>query len=274
MAISVFIGCSGWYYFPHWKGKFYPEELPTSKWFSYYTAKFNAVELNSSFYRIPKLQNVKTWVRNVKLIPPESFKYSVKMSKSITHEARLDLKACEGYMKEFFSAIAFLKGYLGAILLQFPPSFKQSDENMQKLVGFKAWIEKARDLALFEGIDLGAIPFVVEFRHSSWFQESVIAAIQDAGLVFAVIDTPARAKLPVIYTGRDVMYLRLHGHDPVKWYRYNYTDVELKTIKNSINEIARNSGTKAVYVFFDNDYGANAPVNAITLMNLINSNDG
>lgn len=267
LPLQTFIGCSGWYYL-HWKGRFYPEDIPTSKWFGHYIANFNAVEANSSFYRIPKPQNVKTWARNVKSLEPGKFKYSVKMSKPITHGARLDLLACENDLMAFFSAIAFLKSYLGTILLQFPPSFKQTSDNMQRLAGFKAWINTAIEQNFFEGLDLASIPLVMEFRHASWFNQDIITTIEDLGFVFAVIDAPARTKLPMIYTGRDTMYLRLHGHDPVKWYRYDYMDAELESMQQAINDHSREMGTKQVFVFFDNDFEGNAPRNAVKLKSL------
>jgi uncharacterized protein YecE (DUF72 family) len=270
MPLKSYIGCSGWYYL-HWKERFYPGDLPTSRWFSHYLSCFNAVEANSSFYRIPKPQNVKTWARNVKSLPSEQFKYSVKMSKPITHVAKLELPSCENDLISFFSAIAFLKDYLGTVLLQLPPSFKQSSDNMDRLGGIRTWIDSANGQGTLGEFDFSSIPMVVEFRHASWFNEGIIAAIEDLGFVVAVVDAPARAKLPMVYTGRETMYLRLHGHDPTKWYRYDYTDAELESMHGAILDHAQQAGTTQVFVFFDNDFEGNAPRNAIALANLFQS---
>ncbi|HME52079.1 MAG TPA: DUF72 domain-containing protein [Candidatus Lokiarchaeia archaeon] len=262
MTANIFIGCSGWYYL-HWKGLFYPADMPSSRWFAHYISCFNAVEANSSFYRIPKPQNVKTWIRNVK--SRDDFKYSVKMSKPITHVAKLDMITCEADAIAFFSAITLLNDLLGAILVQLPPSFMHNDETMQRLEGFKAWITNAASQDMYNGMDISSIPLVVEFRHASWFQQDVITKIEDLGYTFAVIDTPARAKLPMIYTGRDAIYLRLHGHDPVKWYRYDYADAELEIIKEQVDELVADTGARNAYIFFDNDFNGNAPRNALKL---------
>jgi len=169
MTANIFIGCSGWYYL-HWKGLFYPEDIPSSRWFLHYISNFNAVEANSSFYRIPKPQNVKTWIRNVK--SRDDFKYSVKMSKPITHVAKLDMTACEADATAFFSAITLLNDHLGAILVQLPPSFKHNEETMQRLEGFKAWIDNDAPRDTFNGVEISSIPIVVEFRHASWFSSA------------------------------------------------------------------------------------------------------
>src|SRR4051812_29443427 len=114
---QVYIGCSG-YYYPAWKNAFYPAKLPASKWLAHYSSVFNTVELNGTFYRLPKLSDLKRNSANT----PEDFKFSVKMSRFVTHMSRL--KQSRDTISDFIDLM--LNGLgpkLHKILFQMPPSF-------------------------------------------------------------------------------------------------------------------------------------------------------
>ena len=112
--IDWHIGCSGFYY-PDWKLKFYPEGLPQSKWFEYYSSKFNTLELNNTFYRFPQIAALQTWYRR----SPASFLFSVKAPRLITHYNKFENS--QPLLTDFYTAIsAGLKEKLGCVLFQLP----------------------------------------------------------------------------------------------------------------------------------------------------------
>jgi uncharacterized protein YecE (DUF72 family) len=111
------IGCSGFFY-DHWKGPFYPEDLPKKRWFDYYSARFSTVEFNVTFYRLPDKETFNKWHRET----PPGFVFSLKGSKFITHVKKL--KASTEPVDVFFSRALALKEKLGAVLWQLPPGLK------------------------------------------------------------------------------------------------------------------------------------------------------
>jgi len=253
MAGKLLVGTSGWNYYD-WEGLFYPDTMKARDYLAHYAHEFRTTEVNYSFYHLPKPATYENWAAQV----PQDFRFAVKASRVITHIRRL--RDVADLWQTFLENASMLGNKLGPILLQFPPSFKRNDDLLD---GFLTHSSKMK---AFRGIHLA-----MEFRHASWFTTDIIAAIEDLGFVVAVIDAPARAKLPMIYTGCETMYIRLHGHDPTKWYRYNYTDAELESMHDAISDHARQSGTRQVFVFFDNDFEANAPRNAMTLASLFQS---
>src|SRR5256885_8383092 len=122
------IGCSGFYY-KHWRGIFYPEDLAVKKWFEYYCEHFNTVELNVTFYRFPQVPFLKSWFQR----SPDDFRFSVKAPRAITHFKKfID---CAGFLSSFYKVVKKgLKEKVGSILFQLPPRLVYSEEKLQQII--------------------------------------------------------------------------------------------------------------------------------------------
>jgi uncharacterized protein YecE (DUF72 family) len=235
----VYIGCSGWFYWK-WRGLFYPADLPTDKWFSYYAKRFDTVEINASFYSWPTVANVNAWRRQA---GKRSFVYTVKVCELITHIKRFS--GTKTLVKDFGMIADILGERMGCFLFQLPPSFHYS---------------KTRLNAILKQLD-PARRNVVEFRHASWWNETVYATFRETGIIFCSCSGP---RLPdVLVKTADEVYLRMHG--PERWYRHDYSKAELSEWASRI----RASGAKRAWIYFNNDYGAQAPKNARALRRLL-----
>jgi len=228
---KLFLGCSG-YFYKGWLGKFYPKDLKMSQWFNFYTSKFNTVEINSTFYRMPKPADLRRWSRSA----PEGFVFSVKMNRNITHYKKF--RNTQKEIKEFYDLIIEnLEDKLGCVLIQLPPSYKKSEENLS---------------AIIEQLN-GDVKNVIEFRHKSWWSEEVYEKLRKFNLCFCSVSAP---KLPEdLVVTAEYIYIRFHGKE--KWYRYNYSDKELMEWARKIRSV---DFTQA-YIYFNNDFDANAPRN-------------
>jgi uncharacterized protein YecE (DUF72 family) len=237
------IGCSGWFYWD-WKGKFYPEDMPTSQWFQHYQAHFDTVELNAPFYGWPTVGTVKGWIRQAQKID-KPFVYTVKVSELITHIHKM--KRVKELVKDFGLIADLLGPYFGCFLYQFPASYTYT---ATRLADITRQLDHERRN-------------VVEFRHASWWNDKVYEAFKKHGTIFCACSGP---KLPdeMVRTSLEV-YVRFHG--PEKWYRYNYSDAELKVWADRI----RKSGAKRVWAYFNNDYETHAIQNAKTFARFLKS---
>jgi uncharacterized protein YecE (DUF72 family) len=240
-ARQVYIGCSGWFYW-HWRGAFYPAELPTNRWFARYAERFTTVELNAPFYSWPTIGTVETWIRQAGNRP---FVYTVKVCELITHIKRF---AGTKTLVRDFGLIADLLGpRMGCFLFQLPPSFHYTP---------------ARLKSILDQLDHNRRN-VVEFRHKSWWNETVYEAFRKSGTIFCSCSGP---RLPdeLIKTADDI-YIRFHG---VKnWYRHDYSKDELAVWAKRIDD----SGAKTVWAYFNNDREGYAIKNARTLSRLLRS---
>ncbi|MGV3774572.1 MAG: DUF72 domain-containing protein [Verrucomicrobiales bacterium] len=237
--MKTYVSTSGWYYW-HWKGLFYPADLPGHKWFPFYRGHFKTVELNAPFYRWPLESTVKGWVRQA----TPRFKYCIKVNQKITHE--LKMAGTEQLIQDFYGMSRILKSKLGCFLFQFPPSFKYAPEHLASII---RQLDPAHKNA-------------VEFRHKSWWNDQVCQAFQERGLIFCSISGP-RFPEDLIRTADDI-YVRFHGKD--RWYRYDYSTEELQAWAEKIV----NSGATTAWVYFNNDRDAHAIRNARKLKRLIN----
>jgi len=195
------VGCSGWFYW-HWRGGFYPAALPTSQWFEHYAEHFRSVELNAPFYSWPTTAAVQAWVRQS---ARRKFVFTIKVSELITHVRRFS--RTQGLVRDFGHIADLLGRRMGCFLFQLPPSFHYSRARLDRIL---AQLDPARRN-------------VVEFRHRSWWRESVFAAFRAAGVIFCSCSGP---RLPddLVQTA-DEIYLRFHGTK--RWYRHDYTREEL-----------------------------------------------
>src|SRR5688500_18710163 len=123
-----YIGCSGFYY-KEWKEKFYPSKLPQKEWFPYYTEHFNTLEINSSFYRFPRLENLKTWYSR----SPKDFLFALKVPAAITHYKQF--RETQRMLNDFYAvAKDGLTDKLGPILFQLPPKLAYSKEKLDAIL--------------------------------------------------------------------------------------------------------------------------------------------
>jgi len=234
------IGCSGWFYW-HWRGSFYPDEIPRTDWFRHYAENFDTVELNAPFYSWPTVATVKTWIRQAE--QSEKFVYTVKVSELITHVNQFDGTA---ELVQDFRFIADLLGpRFGCFLFQLPPKFTFTPDRLEAIV---SQLDPTRRN-------------VVEFRHRSWWNDSVYRTFEEHGIIFCSCSGP---RLPdeLIKTADDI-YVRFHGTS--KWYRHDYAPEELTTWAQRIRE----SGAPQSWIYFNNDREGYAIKNAKQLRSLL-----
>jgi uncharacterized protein YecE (DUF72 family) len=197
------IGCSGWSY-DSWRGTFYPERLPRRRWLEFYATRFDTVEVNASFYRLPTAATVEGWVAQV----PPGFLFAVKASRYLTHVRRLR-EVADGWtlLRERIDSLA-RAGLLGPILWQLPANFARDDARLEAVLGLG-----------------GGERHAMEFRHPSWFVPEVLAMMATHGMAVAVGDDPRRP-LPVPEPVADLAYLRLHRGRRGRRGRYSLRELD------------------------------------------------
>ena len=238
MAAQFLVGTSGWTY-DHWKGSFYPEGLSKSRWFDHYATKFPTVEINATFYRTFADTTYQKWRERVSA----DFRYMLKVPRLITH--RKFLVNAENDIRAFCRSAALLQEKLGLALLQVAPQTPYDPDLLRKAI------------LTFDKPDRVA----VEFRRKDWLNDNIRTLLADCGSTFVSVDSPRQRLLDWVTSGAG--YIRLHGRS--RWYSHDYTPAEL----DEIAEFARrmtDHGAKVIYIFFNNDFEAFAPKNALALM--------
>jgi len=238
--LRYYIGTSGWHY-EHWRGRFYPEQLPKAKWLGFYADHFTTVEVNNSFYRLPSENTFANWYGN----SPDNFTFAVKVSRYVTHIKRL--KNAEEAVGKFISRAKLLKEKLGPLLYQLPPNMHRNDEVLESFMS-----------SLPQGFK-----HVFEFRHQSWFEDRVLETLHKYNVGFCIFDMP-HLDCPLVATA-DFAYIRFHGSTEL--YSSCYSDEELAHWAKKLKDLATN--LKEVYIYFNNDAGAFAVKNAMTLGNYL-----
>jgi len=234
---EVRIGCSGWNY-RDWRGDFYPPRTPTSRWLAHYASVFDTVEVNATFYRLPKRETTRAWAEQV----PDDFVFAVKGSRYLTHMRRL--RDMETGLARFWERLEPLREAekLGPVLWQLPERFHRDDETLATA--------------------LAALPdaeHCFEFRHPSWFAADAHALLAEHGASLALGDDPRRP-LPDASPVGPFAYLRLHyGH---RGRAGNYSERELERWRR---RIAAWRARRRVFVYLNNDWHGFAPRNALTL---------
>ena len=236
----LYIGTSGFTY-NHWRDVFYPRELSEKKWLEYYARHFSTVEINSSFYHLPRLSTCKNWGERV----PENFLFAMKASRYITHIKKL--RDIEEPVKNFFQVIHSLEKKLGPILFQFPPGMK-------------------KDIPLLEDF-IEKLPrgfcHVFEFRNRTWFEDDLFNLLDNRGITFCIHDLPKRAT-PYVETG-NFNYVRFHGAQAA--YSSFYSEKELEKWARRFIECTKTG--KDVFSYFNNDMHGYAIENAKTLKHIL-----
>jgi len=238
---SVRIGCSGWNY-AHWRERVYPNGCPPTRWLPYYAQLFDTVEVNNTFYRLPKPEAVARWVEQT----PADFCFAVKMSRYITHIKRLtDL---ESGLERFYERIEPLarSPKLGPVLWQLPPTFKRDDERLA---------------AALEALPPGRHAF--EFREPSWYAEEVYAALREHGVALVIPDSP-KYPFRTLELTADWTFVRFHHGSRGR--RGNYSETELADWAEGIDKWRREVD---VYVYFNNDWEGFAVANGLRLRKLL-----
>jgi len=182
------VGCSGWSY-KKWVGPFYPRGAVPENFLQIYSRVFDCVEIDSTFYGIPDIRTVEAWKEST----PEDFRFYPKIPGKITHDQRLS--GIENTLNTFLDSIGCLGGKLGMILIQLPPFLRYEDGS--------------EDFLKFLSLLPGKFRFAVEFRHDSWFRESIYSELEASGITLAWSETPF-VDTPRIMTTSEV-YLRLVG---------------------------------------------------------------
>jgi uncharacterized protein YecE (DUF72 family) len=237
---AIRIGCSGWNY-RHWRGAFYPEKLPVKRWFEYYAATFDTVEINNSFYRLPPPETFAKWRDQA----PAGFCYAVKANRFLTQAKKL--KDCAEPLDRMLAAMRSLGDRLGPVLFQLPPRFQI---NLERLEDFLELLPQ----------DLTS---VFEFRDKSWLVDATFQLLERYGACFCAHDmkgseTGRRATGPAAY-------VRFHGASGKYWGRY--PDGRLQEWADWMAEQAKEG--RRVWVFFNNDIHADAIQDALTLRAMI-----
>ena len=218
--MDLYVGTSGFSY-PKWKGHFYPEKLKNAEMLTYYGSQLPAVEINNTFYRLPKKEAMQAWAEQV----PEHFRFSVKASRRITHFKRL--KEAEEPLGFMLDSAAELKDRLGVVLFQLPPNFRRDDERLAAFLG-----------ALPKGT-----PTAFEFRHDSWLDDEVYALLREHNAALVVADTDD--KPATLTPTADFGYLRLRG-----------TEYDQKALKQWVKEVQATDWRHAFVFFKHEDEGA------------------
>jgi uncharacterized protein YecE (DUF72 family) len=241
---KAFIGTSGWVYEDWWK-RFYPVEIKPEERLEYYSKSFATVELNASFYHLPRKKTFGNWSKKT----PVSFAFSVKLSKYITHN--LKLKSAKESLQLFLNEAKGLGNKLSVVLVQLPPNLKKDTERLKNfLVLIRENPVKTR--------------WAFEFRHESWLEEEIFDLLKNSGAGFVIQDSAGRWPSAEVATG-DFVYLRFHG--PSDLYSSNYPDKSLKEwAKKTEKWLAEGLD---VYAYFNNDVNAFAVRNAMRLKELV-----
>jgi len=233
----VHVGCSGWNY-RDWRGRLYPPSLPAPRWLECYATHFGTVEVNTTFYRLVSRDAVEHWLAQT----PDSFLFSVKASRYMTHVRRL--RDVEQGIARFYERLEPLQaaGRLGAVLWQLPENLPRDDERLGALL---AHLPDGRH--------------AIEPRHPSWFAGDVAERLRERGVSLVVADHRER-KLPTPAATADWRYIRFHFG--TRGRRGNYSHAELEAWASRLH------GWRAeqeLYVYFNNDWEGFAPRNAMWL---------
>jgi uncharacterized protein YecE (DUF72 family) len=237
---EVRIGCSGWQY-RHWRGSFYPRELSTDRWLEHYAARFDTVELNNSFYRLPEADVFAAWARRL----PSGFAMAVKASRYLTHLKRL--REPQEPLARLWSRAERLGDHLGPMLYQLPPRWHR---NLDRLASFLEALPRGRRQA-------------IEFRDPSWYGAPVLELLDAASVALCLHDMRGSrsAREPI----GPFAYVRFHGAGAT--YGGRYSSQALSAWAGKLTEWS--SHGLPCFAYFNNDVGGHAPRDAARLREMV-----
>ena len=221
--MKLYAGTSG-YSYKEWKGPFYPEKMKNDELLSFYSQKLSAVEINNTFYRMPKTSVLEGWAEQV----PKNFRFVIKATRRITHFKRLN--DTEDIIDYLYDATSVLEKRLGVIFYQLPPNFKK---DMDKLTAFLAILPDDVHAAF-------------EFRHESWFDDDVYQALKEKNCALCLADADGDLDVPLVSTAK-WGYLRLR--------KPSYRKPDLEKWLKWIDE----QKWKETYVFFKHEEAGAGP---------------
>ncbi|HXF94833.1 MAG TPA: DUF72 domain-containing protein [Gemmatimonadales bacterium] len=224
--MRVRVGTSG-YAYKEWKGTFYPEELPADAMLSHYASRFDTVEINNTFYRMPNARTIAAWAEAV----PAGFTFVLKASQKITHVARL--QGADDAVRYFCDTALGMGAKLGPLLFQLPPNFKK---DLDRLRGFLPAVSQE-------------VRCVFEFRHDSWFAPDTYDLLRSRNVGLCVADTET-GTTPLEATA-DFGYLRLRDE--------GYTSEDLARWAGRVRELGARGHWSEVYVFFKHEESGKGP---------------
>jgi uncharacterized protein YecE (DUF72 family) len=258
MLPEILIGTSG-YSYDDWRGAFYPLRLAKGKMLEYYAQEFSFTEVNSTFYHIPAVRVMEALVKKA----PEDFVFAVKAHGSLTHERDAEFT---GHAEKFRVVLEPLReaGKLGAVLFQFPFSFRKTRENEEYLAHLRE---------LFPDV-----PAAVEFRHATWVEQSTFDFLRSLDFGYVCVDGPPLRGLvgPAAVRTAGFAYVRFHGRNAAKWWRhgeawerydYLYSEKELAEWLPRVRSVAEGAGR--TFVAFNNHPRGQAVENARMLREMI-----
>jgi uncharacterized protein YecE (DUF72 family) len=233
----VRIGCSGWMY-DDWRGRVYPQREPKRRWLELYAEQFDTVEVNATFYRLQRREAVAAWVSQT----PDGFTFAVKASRYLTHIKRL-VDIGDG-LSRFYEPLEPLiqADRLGPVLWQLPENFHRDDARLH------GWLD-----VLPPGMH------TIEFRHQSWFSKDVMAALRSHGVALTIGDHPTRPFQSQEATA-SWRFVRFHYGSRGRGGNYSATELELWA-----RRIGQWRRRQEVFAYFNNDWRAFAPANALAL---------
>jgi uncharacterized protein YecE (DUF72 family) len=263
-SCRLWVGTSGYSYVEWTDAGFYPSGTKSGQMLPLYAQHFSVTELNYTWYQMPKVHAIE---RMRRLAPPD-FRFATKLTRTLTHEVNFD--QWRGQAAQYRDGIAPLlqSRQLVAILLQFPPTFVRVPKNRHYLAG------------LLDELD--GLPLAVEFRHASWATDRVFAELQRRHTTLVAVDEPDLPglfpKLDIV-TNPDLFYIRFHGRNAGGWrsgnmqkqFDYDYSDDELHQWTHTRIAKMVDHATSGV-IFFNNHVRAQAPRNAMRLVNLLTEN--
>ena len=229
------MGCSGWNY-AHWRNDvFYPPRLGSRDWLGFYARQFDTVEVNTTFYRLPRPESVSRWVEAT----PDGFLFAVKASRYLTHVKRLT--ELPEHLEKLLDRLAPLvrSPKLGPLLWQLPPTFRRDDERL------------AAALASLPT----SLRHAFEFRHESWFDETVYGLLRRHGVALVVADRSGAEALRHEVLTAGFTYVRFHAGPG----NGNYPREELDRWADRLTDWAQSAD---VYAYFNNDWQGFAVENA------------
>ena len=229
-AQRLFAGASG-YSFKEWKGSFYPEEIKSEAMLAWYAERLPTVEINNTFYRMPKTEVLENWARST----PEDFRFAIKASRRITHMARLKAETAADSVNFLYRNLAALGAKRGPVLFQLPPFLKK---DLPRLTEFLGLLPEGHRAAF-------------EFRHESWFADDVYAALKGAGAALCLSEREDNAPPPLVETA-SWGYVRLRLEE--------YSEDGLRQWAERLAA----SAWREIYVYFMHE--PTAPAYARTLM--------
>jgi uncharacterized protein YecE (DUF72 family) len=236
-GVTVLVGTSGWQY-DDWRGRFYPKDLPKSEWLRHFSAEFPTVEVNNTFYQLPKEETFSSW----REVSADDFLITIKASRYITHIRRL--RDCRDPVRLLWSRCRRLGKKLGPVLFQLPPNFRADVELLREFL--KLLPREMRP--------------AFEFRHDSWQSDQMHGVLDEAGCALVLADRPG-ARVPDVVTG-GWSYLRFHQGTVVG---PGYTRSKLRRWADRIAETT----ARETFAYFNNDTGGAAIRDARTLTELL-----